>query len=607
MRWLMTDHRVGRCSTVGAWVRVTRTRRTYVIAAAVAAIVTAANASQGAYFSQSWGWVALAFLVPTTVLLILDRVETPGRLRVAFACSDGRARCVDRTLVRCGRSARRRRSARSSGCSCTSRWRSPWSSSSGGATARASWPGSSLGVAVVCGVRARDATLPRPRWRRTTTRLVRTDWPRRSGTGTRSGCSPRSAFSRPSASSPTPGGHGSRWRPLPRCPSLATTLYFTFSRGAWAALVVGFAAMVAFDPRRLRLLWVTCSRRGALRCSQSRMRLASTRSTTRTRSDERRGARASGCSSPWRRSCVCTSRSRWTARHVAQRVPVSRRARRGCDAVASRRRPRSDGSPRLSLLVAPCSGVKAFEGALRCPRRSEPGEPERASVQRLRKRKERAASRRLGRRSRSSARRQRRWLVRVPAGTSVDRTCSSCATPTRCTCETFARARRRRALRSSCCLLLVPVAAGIRARRARLVACRPWVRYFAWAAHSSLRLALGDGRGHVDRASRRSDRAPGRRARTRAVASEADRGSALVGALAVLLSVSRSGASSVTRRCSRVATAAGAQATGLTARGHARTGARRCSSGPYEPESSSATPLPGSAIARRRSPRTGER
>ena len=28
----------------------------------------AANASDGAYFSQSWGWVALAFLVPTTVL-----------------------------------------------------------------------------------------------------------------------------------------------------------------------------------------------------------------------------------------------------------------------------------------------------------------------------------------------------------------------------------------------------------------------------------------------------------------------------------------------------------------------------------------------------------
>jgi O-Antigen ligase len=56
-----------------------------VVAAAVAAIVIAANASGGAYFSQSWGWVALAFLVPTTVLLILDRVSAPGRLRIAFA------------------------------------------------------------------------------------------------------------------------------------------------------------------------------------------------------------------------------------------------------------------------------------------------------------------------------------------------------------------------------------------------------------------------------------------------------------------------------------------------------------------------------------------
>ena len=64
---------------------MTRTQRTYVVAAAVAAIVTAANASQGAYFSQSWGWVALAFLVPMTVLLIVDRVDVPGRLRVAFA------------------------------------------------------------------------------------------------------------------------------------------------------------------------------------------------------------------------------------------------------------------------------------------------------------------------------------------------------------------------------------------------------------------------------------------------------------------------------------------------------------------------------------------
>jgi hypothetical protein len=38
------------------------------------------------------------------------------------------------------------------------------------------------------------------------------------------------------------------------CVLLVSTLYFTFSRGAWIALLVGLAAAVALDPRRLRLL-----------------------------------------------------------------------------------------------------------------------------------------------------------------------------------------------------------------------------------------------------------------------------------------------------------------------------------------------------------------
>jgi hypothetical protein len=68
---------------------MSRTRRTYVVTAAVAAIVTAANASQCAYFSQSWGSVALALLIPTTVLLILDRSSTPGRFRVVSGRETG--------------------------------------------------------------------------------------------------------------------------------------------------------------------------------------------------------------------------------------------------------------------------------------------------------------------------------------------------------------------------------------------------------------------------------------------------------------------------------------------------------------------------------------
>ena len=68
---------------------ITRTQRTLLVAGGVAAIVVAANASDGAYFSQSWGWVALAFLVPSTLLVIVDRVSAPGSLRVALAAAMG--------------------------------------------------------------------------------------------------------------------------------------------------------------------------------------------------------------------------------------------------------------------------------------------------------------------------------------------------------------------------------------------------------------------------------------------------------------------------------------------------------------------------------------
>ncbi len=70
---------------IGLACSVTKLQRTLVIAARAGSIVVASNASQGAYFSQSWGWVALAFLVPTTLVLILDSAASSDRLRVAFA------------------------------------------------------------------------------------------------------------------------------------------------------------------------------------------------------------------------------------------------------------------------------------------------------------------------------------------------------------------------------------------------------------------------------------------------------------------------------------------------------------------------------------------
>ena len=40
-------------------------------------------------------------------------------------------------------------------------------------------------------------------------------------------------------------------------PLLAATIYFTFSRGAWYALVLGLVAAIAIDPRRLQLLAIS--------------------------------------------------------------------------------------------------------------------------------------------------------------------------------------------------------------------------------------------------------------------------------------------------------------------------------------------------------------
>ena len=66
---------------------MTRTLRPWGVVLGSAALVTAANASQGAYFSQSWGWVALALLCPVVLALILGWVAIPGRLAIAFAAA----------------------------------------------------------------------------------------------------------------------------------------------------------------------------------------------------------------------------------------------------------------------------------------------------------------------------------------------------------------------------------------------------------------------------------------------------------------------------------------------------------------------------------------
>lgn len=225
------------------------------VGAAVAAIVTAANASQGAYFSQSWGWVALAFLVPTTVLLILDRVDTPGRLRVAFAglmvllgvwialsstwsiSTPASVREVERMLVYVSVALAVALVLRRG-------------------DGRGVVGGILVGAALICGY----ALATRLFQDRFDTYVNRVDEYRLAA--------PLGYWNSlgllASIGIITALGVASHARRLLAAvaaaavvPILAATLYFTFSRGAWGALAIGLVVAGVSDPRRVRFLWTS--------------------------------------------------------------------------------------------------------------------------------------------------------------------------------------------------------------------------------------------------------------------------------------------------------------------------------------------------------------
>jgi len=232
---------------------MTRTMRTVVVAVATAAIVTAANASEGSYFSQSWGWVALAFLIPTSLMLILERAAVPGRLRAAFALlmvalavwiavsafwsvsSSGSIREFERMLVYVSLALALAILLR-----------------------RGDAAGVAAGITIGIGFISSYSLA---------TRL----FPDRLGTPDDPTITSR--LSEPLGYWNALGllaamgllvalgfvAHSRRaWPAITAAltlPILATTLYFTFSRGAWAALAFGLAGIIALDPRRLRQLW----------------------------------------------------------------------------------------------------------------------------------------------------------------------------------------------------------------------------------------------------------------------------------------------------------------------------------------------------------------
>jgi O-antigen ligase len=232
---------------------VTRTRRTCIVAAGVAAIVTASNASEGGYFSQSWGWIALAFLVPATLVLILDGATAPGRLRIAFAglmsafavwialsslwsiSSSASVREVERVLVFVALALAVALVLRR------------------GDTA-AVLAGVAVGMTFVCSYALAMRLFP-DRFDTYDDPIISYRLAEPLGYWNALGLLAALglvvalgfvAHARRRATSAAVAAV---------VPLFATTLYFTFSRGAWAALAVGLLGTIAVDPRRLRLVW----------------------------------------------------------------------------------------------------------------------------------------------------------------------------------------------------------------------------------------------------------------------------------------------------------------------------------------------------------------
>ena len=308
---------------------MTRTQRTLIVAGAVAAIVIAANASEGAYFSQSWGWVALAFLVPTTVLLILDRVSVPGRARIVFAafmCALGvwialstawsistsaSVREVERMLVYVALALAVALVLR-----------------------RGDGPGVFAGAFVGTMVVSSYGLV---------TRL----FPDRFDTFDDPFNAYRlaeplgywNAFALLSAMGVILAvgvvAHARRaWHALAAgafVPVLVTALYFAFSRGSWGALFVGLAAAVALDPRRIAFIWSLVALAPATVVAVA---LASRQEALTTEDAENSllaSATREGHRLAWVLAAlvVCSAAMAWAAHLVARRVRVTARTRRG--------------------------------------------------------------------------------------------------------------------------------------------------------------------------------------------------------------------------------------------------------------------------------------
>ena len=301
-------------------------------------------------------------------------------------------------------------------------------------------------------------------------------------------------------------------------PIMATTLYFTFSRGAWAALVDRLRRRGRAGPAAAAAALDVTRRRAPVRRRASRTRLASMRSRPRTRlavSAARDGHRVAvvvcvALASSVRRCMGSARRSPGASRSLGARRRVLRR--RACTVLCV--------AAVGSVLVA-AGGPRAALDGLEERFNAEPAVGDVDLNERLFSisgnggASSFASPGMQGANGRSSATARARSST---SGTSGDRTCSSCATRTRFTWRRSpsSASSGSRLLVGALLLLLVPE----RPRAQDAVRrCGHLARSLAWVRGQRVRLALGDGRCHDDRASRRRGRARRRRAWSRAASS----------------------------------------------------------------------------------------
>jgi O-antigen ligase len=287
--------------------------------------VVAANASSGAYFSQSWGWVALAFLVPATVLVIVDRVRVPGRLRVAFAVGMGAltlwivlssvwslspsasAREVERMLVYVALALAVALVLRRG-------------------DAAGVYGGVFAGVVALASYGLATRVLP--------DRFGFDDDPF-NGYRLAEPLGYWNSFGLLAALAAVLGvgvvAHARRGSlaalAAATVPLSMTALYFTFSRGSWVALGFGAAATVALDPRRVRVL---CSLIAVAPIAVVAVAVASRQEALTTAGSSVAVATREGHRLAWALAALAglAAAVGWLAHRVADRVPLRRRGRR---------------------------------------------------------------------------------------------------------------------------------------------------------------------------------------------------------------------------------------------------------------------------------------